>query len=831
MKNYIKKVLKLYNFNNLVIESIALGVFIILIDRFDLISLCLNNNLILIVVLLAICFLVKIINKRNFKKINLCSISELDKYLIEYSFLFSLLVLYTLLFDYKYYKIAMLSVSLLLYLIIVVIRIIRNKAQEKHINNVLDLKDICSGKIDLKDYDEMVLIEESDVKYDLLNRTAIINNLYNVVVRSFPSKSFTIGLNGKWGSGKTTIINNVLNKMDINKESSKYLIVKFDPWMFNDEKTMLESFLDKILNTMNFNISVSNKNEIIQEVITSIFPSNYHSLIKYILNEIRSPKVQPDITNIVNDYLESNKKKLLIIIDNLDRIDGEKALFLIKCLDTVLNFENTINILLYDEEIINNVLNDKFNFSAKYMEKLVQLKVEIPIIDKYTLDNIKNVVSTNLVYNGKRIIAFGNEELYEFDNLRELKRYMNSIISLTIDTHSELNSNDYTLLKYIQLKCPELYYEIWNNKKYYVLYDRRYDSELYTFDYSTLNKKAKDYFNKLYQVEKYKEYLKYVEKIFPNMANSKKTNYDIFSNYINESEYSESVLNNRASNARYFSYYFTDEENDFMRLKKDVVESLSQINESDDFFNELESKIKSYNPDELKVFLEIFYLSMDGVSKDKSFVLLNCLTSLLPYTKNRIMFAELDSKQRLFVIIAKLLSQITKTEYSKYKKQYINNYKELSTISSIKYWIDANKEKGINYNFDFEELYNDLCFSILNKNIDIYNANNYMRGNVWALYHYNDDQTRNYLKTIVDERNIFLLLNDLISVSSGTGGYGYSITTENINLLIPEIDIEKLLTKKNLTEKEKFIKKVYKESINQKDKFKKGIYLEEYIEL
>ena len=69
------------------------------------------------------------------------------------------------------------------------------------------------------------------------------------------------------------------------------------------------------------------------------------------------------------------------------------------------------------------------------------------------------------------------------------------------------------------------------------------------------------------------------------------------------------------------------------------------------------------------------------------------------------------------------------------------------------------------------------------------------------------------------------------SSSCSIGGYGYSITTEKINLLIPEIDIEKLLTKKSLTEKERFIKKVYKESINQKDKFKKGIYLQEYIEL
>ena len=832
MRKYINKLLNLYDARSMVNESLLLSIIIVIIDKFNLFSHLLKNNLLLIFTLLIVYWSISFFNRSNIQKIKLNNINELDKLLFEYPFVFLLLLIYVLSFDYKLYKLIMLNIILLIYLIILYIRLKKCKLKEKPTQNVLDLKKICSEVIDLKEYNDIVLIEESDIKYDLLNRTGVINNLYNVLTRCFPQKSFTIGLNGKWGCGKTTIINNVLNNIETSKEAVNYIIVKFDPWLFNSEEAMIKSFLREIFKNMNFSISSTNKDEIINEIVTSVFPPNYQSILKDVMREIKKYKKNPSITKIVNEYLESNEKKLVIIIDNLDRIDGQKALFLIKFLDTVLNFENTINILLYDEEIINRALNEKFSFDGKYMEKLVQLKIDVPIVDRYTMNLIKNNVSNNLIYGDKKIIDFVNNELYEFDNLRELKRYLNLIISSTIDTNAKLNSNDYALLKYIQLKCPDLYYEIWSNKKYYILYDRKYDLASYTFDYDKLNSDADAYFKNLYKEQKYDKYLGYAEKLFPNMVNSKKDNYPIFSNNTTEEEYNDSVLNDHISNARYFSSYFTDEENDFVRLKTDVTSIITKINESKYYYKELKLKIKNYTPDELKVFMEIFCMSTDKISKERIPDLIKKLISLFPYTKKRILFGELDSKQRLYIIIAELLSHITRTDYNKLKESLIGNYKQLSVVSGIKYWIDVNKNKGVKYKFNFDDLHDNLCREILYKNIDIYNLNNYARGNIWALCRYNEQETQKYLKRIINKDNIYLLLGDLLSVSSDGNEYGYFIKKENINHLIPEVNIEQFMKNKKLTKTEKFIKKVYNESKSQSDNnlYEKAIYLDKYIE-
>ena len=78
-----------------------------------------------------------------------------------------------------------------------------------------------------------------------------------------------------------------------------------------------------------------------------------------------------------------------------------------------------------------------------------------------------------------------------------------------------------------------------------------------------------------------------------------------------------------------------------------------------------------------------------------------------------------------------------------------------------------------------------------------------------------------------------MILKDLVSVSSGSGGYGYSIPNENINCLIPNIDILTLINETNqINNKEmNFIKEIYEKSISTKDPFEKGVYSNEYIEL
>lgn len=834
MKKYFKDLFDLFSFNNIIVESSLFGILIILIEIYDYIIFSLERGFLFIIILLFILVFINFFNKENFNKIFSNGINEFDKYCFEFLIILVIYISYVLLFEFCFYKLKALFALLVIYMIILLIRNNRNKKNNIHLKNTLDFCDIYENKIDLSEYNDIVLFKETEINYDLLNRTSIINNLYNIIIRTNPSTAFTIGLNGKWGSGKTTIVNNVLKKIEENDFLKNYVVIKFDPWVYDDEKMMLESLINDILKNINFNMFNLNKFDIIQGVMDSIFTLEKNNYFSFIFDQIRKNNKKVSIRKIVNNYLNSNNKRLIIIIDNLDRIDGEKAIFLIKCLNTVFNFNNTVNLLLYDEEIINNVLNEKFNSKSNYMEKFVQLKIEIPLVDKNEINKIKYTISNNLLYRNKKIIDFIKDDIYDFENIRELKRFVNLIISIEMESNHKLNNVDYSILKYIQLNCPDLYYEIWYNKKYYVLYDRKYDFELFSFNYDSLNDDAKKYFENLYNTQKYKKHLKYIEKLFPNINKDNIKNACIFSSHYDEKKYHDSVLNNHISNARFFDLYFTNSDNEFLKLNEDVYKLVDCINDNNiNFSNLLKFKIKNYSPDEMKVFFEIFQLILDSIRIEKYSMLIKSLIEILPNTEDRVIFGEFDSRERIYIIISKLLVKMSKNDFNKVSKCLFNNYKNLFMLYRIKYLIDLEKNKGAKCNFDFDIVYNNFCNKVFEESIDIYDNNNYCRGNIWALYNFNKEKTQKYLNKVIKSENIYLLLNDLISISSGTRGYGYLISDDAINKLLPDIDINYYIDTrgKNLNKKEKFIKNVYFKSINNKDPFEKGVYYSEYYKL
>lgn len=832
MKKYLNDLKSIYKFKKLLIIGMIVSFFIILIDILNIPSNLYLKGYIALIILLILIIIIKWFDVNNIKMLFYKHINIIDKYLAIVLFASVFVSLYEFIFDIKKYKIILLLVLFIFIIISYLIRIIKidHKSKDEK-TNVVDLEFIVNNKIELNDK-KLLLLEEKEVDYDLLNRKSIINQLYNTIINCEPATNFTIGLNGKWGSGKTTIIKNVLRIMNDNDLLDNYVIVNFNPWKYDDEKVILKAFLNKILNNIQFIIDESTKETLIQDVINVVFDSKIASLGNLLNKEFKKLNTEPEISSVVNNYLINNDKKMLIIIDNLDRIDSEKAFFLIKCIDSIIKFKKTINILLYDEDIIDEILDQKFNNGKKYMNKLVQLKIDVPEVDIYTLNNIKEKIANNLLVNNHPFIDFINKEQYEFDNIRELKRYVNSIISSNVYNGSILDSDDDSNLKYIKSVCPKLYYEIWENKTYFIIYDRRYDYDIYTLDYEKLNKDTKNFYNELFKNKEYKKYVSILSKMFPSIENYSKNNKP-FSEHIDEANYNESVIRCKICNARYFDLYFTREENDFIRLNKDVESLVNSINNKEEFEQVFVDLVNKYNSDELKVFAEILNINLFKISDSKALETILCLYRSENLFKDRILFFELDSYQRFCIVIADLLSKLTDQEFEKFKKVVHKDYKNLHLIYKIKYWVDNNKKKSIKYNFDFDELFNEMCNKILDDNIDIYSNEYYSKGNIWAIYHFDKDKVKEYVTKNINSSNIYKFLADVISTSVGSNQYGYRITKENIEALSENADIDNLL-KKNTDKsdaKHELINEVYNLYKTGKNDFDSEVYRNDFIEL
>ena len=79
---------------------------------------------------------------------------------------------------------------------------------------------------------------------DTLNRGSFAQSLAKVLLQYSHSSSFSIGLYGEWGSGKTSLLNMVLGIVE--KSDKNIVILRFNPWLCSDSKQLTNQFFKQM---------------------------------------------------------------------------------------------------------------------------------------------------------------------------------------------------------------------------------------------------------------------------------------------------------------------------------------------------------------------------------------------------------------------------------------------------------------------------------------------------------------------------------------------------------------------------------------------------------
>ena len=92
------------------------------------------------------------------------------------------------------------------------------------------------------DYNTDKAIENCD--QDLLGRASFSRQLGKAIYEYKGKDSLVIGLFGKWGTGKTSVINMALQEIaQLSVENAdKPLVMKFAPWNYSDKDNLIGLF-------------------------------------------------------------------------------------------------------------------------------------------------------------------------------------------------------------------------------------------------------------------------------------------------------------------------------------------------------------------------------------------------------------------------------------------------------------------------------------------------------------------------------------------------------------------------------------------------------------
>ena len=377
----------------------------------------------------------------------------------------------------------------------------------------------------------------------------------------------------------------------------------------------------------------------------------------------------------INQELEDLDKKILIVIDDIDRLCDEEIREIFQLVKSIADFKNTIYILSYDREIVTKALDKtQQDKGEEYLEKIVQVPLVLPYISKSDLDKIfinRLNITINIPdeeYDNSYFSEIYYNGLAEnFESLRDIERYMN-VFSLGINlAREELNINDYIAITLIKVFETDLYEYIKNNKEYFS--GTKFD-EFLNKNKKEILTELEGIYEKLKKLEKRKA-KRLIEIIFPKLG---------------EMNYAEGFVDiwgkaRRIATPVYFESYFRlDFPED--EIKKSEIKKFREFSTEEDLI-----KIFNINNKKRIRLLELLIEEIEEISDEKAMILLNFIFSIvdeLKYEGPKGIFSFIENPQyKVTRIFYRIISNTNRNRYKIMKELFKYDNSSLQLLFSI----------------------------------------------------------------------------------------------------------------------------------------------------
>lgn len=409
-------------------------------------------------------------------------------------------------------------------------------------------------------------------KQDNFSRWHFANNIAQLITKRDDPDCIVLGLYGTWGSGKTSTLNFIETSL---KNDDKVICIWFNPWRFGTEDELLVSLFHKIAKSLDKNLTI--EEEVIKNFMKYAKPIgslvrpiiNAHTggalnqiipLLSSVFSENGAPTID-ELKEKLEKLLEENDKRILIFVDDIDRLEKSEIQALFKIIKLTANLKNTAYILAFDKDIVSaslqekypNSVNNHINAGSDFIEKIVQIPLNLPPIQHRDIFNfcyagIKEVLQDEKIkFSQKRWRAFAGDFSDAFDDClttpRKVILYINALKFALPILKDEVNLVDLMFLEAIRIFTPSLYDFIQKNKNLFLGNIVRGDTE----DIS-IQERIDTALNNENLISKEK-LLKLLQQMFPELK-------EIYGIEFGTEMYKEWAEEKRICSERYFSRFF-----------------------------------------------------------------------------------------------------------------------------------------------------------------------------------------------------------------------------------------------------------------------------------
>ncbi|MCC8351589.1 KAP family P-loop NTPase fold protein [Bacillus sp. AF23] len=307
-------------------------------------------------------------------------------------------------------------------------------------------------------------------EFDKFNRFPFAERVSHVISKRTDPSSIVIGIYGVWGEGKTSVLN--FMEKELNK-SQNIVTIKFNPWRFGEEEQMLLGFFDVLATAIDRSLKTG------VEKIGDVFGKYVKPVAKIINKEgiaegISSFLTTADIDDLrsrVENILEEEKKRVVVLIDDIDRLEKREIHALFRLIKLTADFKYTAYVLAFDKEIVASSLQERYGSGNKeageaFLEKIIQVPLNLPAISsqdllQYCVDGINEALAiSDINLEAEEAQIFMKNFYYFTDKIntpRKSKLYTNILMFSLPILRNEVNTVDLMLIEGLRIFYPYIY--------------------------------------------------------------------------------------------------------------------------------------------------------------------------------------------------------------------------------------------------------------------------------------------------------------------------------------------------------------------------------------
>ena len=354
---------------------------------------------------------------------------------------------------------------------------------------------------------------------DLLEIEKFTNGLIKFIESS--STPITIGVQGEWGSGKTSLLNTIREDL-CDKDGAQHYAIWLNTWEYSLLSDADETLIKIIIGLIDqIGLLTKKTSEESFKKVSAIGKSllsrasragGVIGVAAGVASDVVSTATQTSSIRELRESLQmvvdkaiknSEKKAFVFFIDDLDRLDPSVAVSILELIKNLFDLKNCIFVLAIDYGVVVKGLQTKFGKMTEenewefraFFDKIIQLPFSMPI----SSFNISKYLQNLLV----EVSYFEKNDLLDIDvidnitetvrlsvgtNPRALKRLANSVSLIEIIRGNQKISTEEKVIEFglvcIQIAYPTIYTLIqrepdftnWDNQLVYsVLKNKKLD--------------------------------------------------------------------------------------------------------------------------------------------------------------------------------------------------------------------------------------------------------------------------------------------------------------------------------------------------------------------